>query len=243
MKQGLQVLETETFSAVREWTADDVPVLRAEIFLPRPADLRDRAARRIHRFYQLQGASYLRYCENWLAPKAAADFHRAAQEGAPLPFYTARLTYRVTCNEGGFWSLHTDSEEFTGSRPLLVRRGDTWDLRSGYPVSAAAFFPRHTPIRRLLLKTAAEEIRRQEAAGTALYADGWPQRIKRSFQKNHFYITPDAFCFFWQMLAIAPAAEGIPTFSLPFSGGLCRLPGPELCKKGRAPQTAAPGGD
>ena len=77
------------------------------------------------------------------------------------------------------------------------------------------FFPKGTPVRKLLLKTAAEQIRAAEAAGTARYDPAWPQKMKRTFSRQHFYVTPEAFLFFWQMYDIAPAAEGFPVFELP----------------------------
>lgn len=234
MKNCIRQLEIETFSAEREWDVEGIPVLRADISLPCPVSPDSRIQRRIERFYQLQSRSYLRYCENWLAPKAAADCRQALTDSAPLPQYTARLTYQITCNENGILSLFTDSREFTGGKPLVLRRGDTWDLQTGYPLPASAFFPRHTPLRRLLLRTAADEIRRQEDAGISRYADNWPQAMKRTWNRSSFYITPDSFCYFWQMYAIAPAAEGIPVFSIPFCSGICLSPFP-------APETEGSG--
>ena len=234
MKNCIHSLELETFSAVREWTADGIPVLQAEISLPCPVSPKGRIQRRIERFYQLQSRSYLRYCENWLAPKATADYHRALADSAPLPQYTARLTYQITCNENGILSLFTDSHEFTGGRTLVLRRGDTWELQTGYPLPAAAFFPKHTPLRRLLLRTAADEIRRQEDTGIARYAENWPQAMKRTWNRSNFYITPDRFCFFWQMYAIAPAAEGIPVFSTPLDSSLFPFPPQEAKGPGAA---------
>lgn len=236
MKNCIQQLEVETFSAQREWTTDGLSVLRADISLPCPVSPAGRIQQRIERFYQQQSRCYLRYCENWLAPKAAADCRQSLADSTPLPQYTARLTYQITCNEGGILSLFTDSHEFTGGKPLVLRRGDTWDLQTGYPLPATAFFPRHTPLRRLLLRTAAEEIRRQEEAGVSRYADNWPQAMKRTWNRSNFYITPDSFRFFWQMYAIAPAAEGIPVFSIPFREGICLSPLslPETEKSGAA---------
>ena len=227
MKNLIQQLEIETLSAQREWTVDGIPVLQADISLPCPVSPVCRIQRRIERFYQLHSRSYLRYCENWLAPKAAADCRQALADSAPLPQYTARLTYQITCNEDGILSLFTDSHEFTGGKTLVLRRGDTWDLQTGYPMPAAAFFPRRTVLRKLLLRTAANDIRRQEDAGISCYTEAWPQAMKRTWNRNNFYITPDRFCFFWQMYAIAPAAEGIPVFSIPFREDICLSPFPQ----------------
>jgi hypothetical protein len=228
MEDRLQELETELFTAERTWCVEDIPVLTATVSLPRPADRARRTARRIDRFYQLQARAYLRYCENWLFPQAAAAYRQALADSGPLPCCTAALTYQTTCCQRGIWSLHTDSRECIDGRTEVLRRGDTWDLRTGYPIPLSAFFPRRTPVRRLLVQTAAEEIRRQEAAGTAQYRDGWRQALNRSFSRENFFITPDGIRFFWQMFAIAPRAEGTPTFSLPFGQAGCRWPTPQL---------------
>lgn len=226
MKDCLQTLEVETFAADREWAVDGVPVLTAALSLPRPADRKSRTARRIDRFYQLQGRAYLRYCEGWLFPKAAAEYRQALAGSAVLPHYTAALIYRVTCSERGVWSVFTDAREEIGGRRSILRRGDTWDLCAGYPMPLSAFFPKRYPIRKKLLQTAEVEIRRQESAGISRYHEKWRQELRRSFNRENFYVTPDGLRFFWQMYAVAPAVEGIPTFSLPFSADACRWPEP-----------------
>lgn len=224
MTSALMNLETETFAAEREWTVDGIPVLSASIALPRPVNCRDRTARRIDRFYQLQGRSYLRYCEGWLFPQAAESYRLALAGSAPLPCHTAQLTYRVTCSENGVWSLWTQTCEKADGRRMVVRRGDTWDLRTGYPLPLGAFFPKRFPVRKTLLGCAEAEIRRQESCGISRYHESWKQELRRSFNKDHFFIEPDGLRFFWQMGAVAPPAEGIPTFSLPFSPEGCRWP-------------------
>ena len=167
MKNCIRQLEIETFSAEREWDVEGIPVLHADISLPCPVSPDSRIQRRIDRFYRLQSRSYLRYCEHWLLPKAAADCRQALADSAPLPQYTARLTYQITCNEGGILSLFTDSREFTGGPPLVLRRGDTWDLATGCPVALPDFFPPRSGWKKNLLLHAEAEIRRQEELGTA----------------------------------------------------------------------------
>ena len=73
------------------------------------------------------------------------EYRAALAASLPLPHFRAELTYQVTYNDGGLWSLYTQSREsgFSG-RPTLLRHGDTWDLTSGYPVPLSAFFPRRS---------------------------------------------------------------------------------------------------
>ena len=61
-------LQTQSFVTEREWTVDGIPVLTATVTLPQPVEAADAAARRIRRFYRLQGRCYLRYCERFLLP-------------------------------------------------------------------------------------------------------------------------------------------------------------------------------
>lgn len=226
---GKTQLHTQPFAAEREWTVEGIPVLTASVSLPRPEPLSDKVSRRIHRYYQLQCRSYLRYCERWLLPQAEAEYRAALAASAPLPCFRAELAYRVTYNEGGLWSLYTQSREVTlPGQTLVTRRGDTWDLAAGYPVPLSSFFPPRSPWKRRLLALAAAEIQRQEAAGAARYHDGWRRELRRHFNPQNFYLTAEGLTFFFPMYAIAPAAEGVPTFTLPYGSGGLRDSSPEM---------------
>ncbi|MBQ7777816.1 MAG: DUF3298 domain-containing protein [Oscillibacter sp.] len=232
MKHHLTQLHIESFTAEREWTVDEIPVLSAALSLPRPVD-EGRVAGRIRRYYQLQGRAFLRYCESFLLPAAAAEYRLALEASRPLPHFHAELGYYITYNKDGFFSLYTQSREpAPGAPPLLQRRGDTWDLTAGYPVPLQSFFPRGSRWRQRLWDTAAAEIRRQEAAGVARYHEGWQRLLRRRFDPDHYYLTENGLSFFYSMYALGPAAEGIPVFSLPcgdlFSGlsGQKKTPAP-----------------
>lgn len=64
---------------------------------------------------------------------------------------------------------------------------------------------------------AAGEIRQQEAAGHARYLPGWQRKLRRNFNARNFYLTPEGLVFFYPMYAIAPAMEGIPSFTVPWN--------------------------
>lgn len=215
MGKPLADLCTESFTAEREWTVEGVPVLQASVSLPNPTGASSPLTRRIRRYYRLQCRSYLRYCENFLFPAAAEAYREALKTSAPLPLFRAELGYEVTYNEGGLWSLYTQSREMT-PKSFLCRRGDTWDLATGYPIPLSAFFPPRSGWRRRLLTLASEEICRREAAGTSLFREDWRRRLRRSFNSRNFYLTADGLAFFFPMYTLAPSAEGIPTFTLPY---------------------------
>ncbi len=216
MRACLTELRTEPFAAEREWTVEGIPVLTASVEVPQPQGT-DTVSRRIRRYYQTQCKAFLRYCERWLLPQAEAEYRAALAASAPLPCFRAELCYRVTYNEGGLWSLYTQSREITlPGQKLLTRRGDTWDLAAGYPIPLSAFFPARASWRRQLLALAAEDIQRQERAGISRYDPEWRKKLRRRFNSRNYYLTSEGLTYFFPMYAIAPAAEGIPAFTLPY---------------------------
>lgn len=194
-------------------------VLRAVVRLPQCRG-HDSRTRRIDRYYERMARSYLKYCELFAAEQA----QRALANTPDAPCVRAELCYRKTLTQDGICSLYIDAAERGGiPRRLTVRRGDTWDLHEGYPLPLSAFCSEKN-IRRLLLRAAHEQAKNQQTAGVAEYYDGLAARLRRSFNAENFYLTPDALCWFYQMYAIAPAMEGIPVFSLPFDGTRIILP-------------------
>ena len=228
MNEPLTQLHAEAMTAEREWTVEEIPVLSASISLPEPVPAADKVSRRIRRYYQLQCRSFLRYCETYLLPAAAEEYRAALAASLPLPHFRAELTYQVTYNDGGLWSLYTQSREpGPDGRTLLRRWGDTWDLRTGSPAVISAFFPPRSGWRKKLLSLAEAEIRSQEAAGCARYLPGWRRKLRRHFDPRNFYLTDSGLTFFYPMFAIAPAMEGIPAFTLPWNGSPTPVMPPE----------------
>ena len=218
MEERLTELRTEPFRAEKEWTVEGVPVLRAEAQVPQPEPAADRVSRRIKRFYRLQCRAFLRYCERCLLPQAAEEYRSALAASRPLPLFRAELEYRVTYNQGGLWSLYTQTRETLGRTTVLARRGDTWDLAAGYPVALKDFFPAGAAWKKRLLAHAAEEIRRRERAGAGRWLEDWRRELRRRFNPQSFYLTAEGLAYFWPMYAIAPASEGVPVFLLPYDG-------------------------
>ena len=228
MKESLTQLSTEALTTEREWTVEEIPVLTAAVSLPEPVPAADRISRRIRRYYQLQCRSFLRYCEAYLLPLAAEEYRAALAASQPLPRLHAELSYQVTYNEGGLWSLYTQSrEQGPGGQTALLRRGDTWDLASGYPVALPALFPRRSGWKRRLLEAVEAEAARRAAAGVSQYHEGLRRRLRQYFNPQNFYLTGEGLAVFYPMYAIAPAMEGIPVFTIPYGRGGPALPAPE----------------
>lgn len=239
MKCHLEHLRTEPFTTHREWTQEGIPVLMASVSLPEPVPALSAVSRRIRRYYRLQGRAFLRYCQRALLPLAQSEARAALAESRPLPEFRAELTYRVTYNANGFWSLYTQVREHTlPGQDLLIRRGDTWDLNAGYPAALSDFFPRRSGWKRHLLSAAEAEALRRERAGISCFRESLRRDLRRRFSARNYYLTEEGLVLFYPMYAIAPAPEGIPVFTLPYGeDGL--LPPEVLSREQAAVQTDA----
>ena len=52
-------------------------------------------------------------------------------------------------------------------------------------------------------------------AGIARYDPEWRKKLRR-FNSRNYYLTEEGLTYFFPMYAIAPAAEAIPAFTLPY---------------------------
>ena len=66
------------------------------------------------------------------------------------------------------------------------------------------------------MEAAEAEVRRREAAGVSRYHEGVRRKLRRYFNPQNFYLTAEGLVFFYPMYAIAPAAEGVPAFLVPW---------------------------
>ncbi len=193
--------------------ADELPLLTAQILLPR---WEDRKGGRFNRYYRACSESFQRTCRRELFPRAEAAYCRARENALPIPQWQAALTTTVTLQCEHLISLRTTGQVSGPPQRHLGQRGDTWDLRHGLLLSLSDCFPPHTCWRKRILQFAAAQIEDWETQGIARYHDNWRSELRRAFHPHSFYLTPDGLCFFFPPESIAPAVEEIPTFCLPY---------------------------
>lgn len=206
----------------RTWESGGIVVLTAEVTLPR-CDGRTRAARRFNRYYRRYASAYLRYCAVELFPRAEERMRAAMVRSAPWERTHACLTYTVMLSRGALLSLYSEGVEENLPPRLVLRRAETWSLRDGLLLEARDFFPRGTPLRRLLTARARSLTAAREEAGT-VYAPNARARLRRALTLRNFYLAPDGFHWFYPMYTIASAAHGIPDFALPYGESGLFLP-------------------
>lgn len=203
-------LEAGTWKQVLKYEGE--PVLTLSLRYPKLPE--DRAAfRRIGRYYQRVADTWRARWEGGLYQRACCALAEARAQSKPFRPWEAALDFTVTYHENGRLSLYQDAYEYTGgAHGMTTRRGDTWRLRSGVPIPLRAFFPPRTRWRREVYATIREQVSAQMATGESLYLDGWEQAVAPLFDPERFYLTQEGIVVFYPLYALAPYAEGMPTF-------------------------------
>ena len=168
MEKELLRLSETPLHLEKTWESGGVPVLTAEVTLPRCGG-KSRRARRFDRYYRQYARAYLKYCEAELLPRAAETMHTALERSAPWSCARAVLAYRVTLVRGDILSLYTEGREEHLPPRLTLRRAETWDRRTGFLLPLTAFFPPKTAVKKRLVRAARETAREQMETGTAAY--------------------------------------------------------------------------
>ena len=176
------------------------------------------ALRLMNKYYERFAKELLYYCNKKLKPEAIKQLEYRTENGFPFYPFELRSDFTVTYNSDGLLSLYTDVYEFTGgAHGSTLRFADIWHTPIGLPASVLEFFPKKTKIKKVLTEAATVMAAEQITAGTDMYFEDYPQLIKKYFSYSNIYITYSGMALFYQQITIAPYAEGIPVFIIPYN--------------------------
>lgn len=224
MKAVPNALEFRPDSWAHTYCWEEEPVLTCALSLPvidRPGGP---SARRVSRYYARLARWLRSQWEQQAFPAACAALRTVREASLPFHPYRESVSFQVTRNSGGLFSLYWDSSwDDGGPQGMTARWGDTWDLASGCPLSMADFFPPRAEPERLLPPLAERQAAEAMDAGVSLFHPDYPQLLRSRFDRKRFYIDEHNLFFFYPLRAVAPRAEGIPVFSVPLENGLAAL--------------------
>ncbi len=174
----------------------------------------------INRYYSRVIQTWRRRWEREVYLHACLDLADRRAQGRPFQPWQAELNTQITRQEGGLLSLFQDGTERQGyDRPVTLRRGDTWSLRSGTPRTLSSFFPRERRWKKQVLEQVEEQVRQRLAGGESLLDPDCADRLRGVFAPDNFCLTGEGAQVFFPMYALGPSAEGIPCFHIALPAG------------------------
>lgn len=175
-------------------------------------------------YYLTRAKSYQRYLERELFPQAVEQYANALEHGYPVMVYEALVKYSLTLKNRCIASLYSDQYEFTGgAHGNTIRSAETWNLQKCCRVKLRDLVGCGEDSKEILFPLLEEQI----ARSPEIYFDDYKTLLRKTFDENSFYCTPQGMVIYYQQYDIAPYSSGIRTFLLPY--GECIRPPQTTC--------------
>ena len=153
-----------------------------------------------------------------LYPQAVQDYKNSLLNGYPFNPYGAFLSYSVTYNENCLLSFYYDTYQYTGgAHGTTIRKSDTYSLISGKEIPLTHFFDSQTNYRKKILDNILEQADARMAENPGIFFDDYRALIKKYFNAESYYLSPDGIVIYFGQYEIAPYVTGIVEFTLPYT--------------------------
>ncbi|MGI6151462.1 MAG: DUF3298 and DUF4163 domain-containing protein [Christensenellales bacterium] len=171
----------------------------------------------INRDICVQVRAFYCYVSNDLFRQAVEGCREACQNGYPFNGYDAVQHFEITYNQQCHFSLYRDQYTYTGgAHGGTVRSSDTWSLKTGCRLPLASFFPNKKDYRAFLIGQITCLADQQMQQNPGIYFENYRELIRKYFDEQSYYLTPDGLAIYYQQYEIAPYATGIVVFTIPY---------------------------
>ena len=172
----------------------------------------------INRYYARVAQVWQERWKREVYVRACLDLADRRAQGKPFHPWQASLTTQITYQSDGLLSLFQDGTEQAGhDRPVTARRGDTWSLETGAPLSLGWFLGKTRRWKGRVRKQMEEQAAQRLASGESLLDTDCRDKMRALFDVRRFYRTEQGIRMFFPMYALGPSVEGIPVFDIPLS--------------------------
>lgn len=202
---------------------DDVQMVSATVSYPEAVLAGNEAAQnRINRCVCAQAENFCRDVSGRLYCQAIKEYLASQEQDFPFRMFGAGLDYNISYNRDCHFSVYRDRYEYTGgAHGLTVRDSDTWSLETGCRLPLSSFFCPGEDYRETVLAEIIRQADLNMQQNPGIYFDDYRNLIRRYFDPEHFYLTPDGAAVYFQQYEIAPYAAGIIIFIVPYGAAPC----------------------
>lgn len=209
MMKQLQRPQVEVLEESWQLTLQGETVLACWLTQPRLTG-RGRGVQAINRYYRRVAERWKRRWNRELYLQACLDLARCAAEGTAFRPWQAAVDTCVTLDDGEVFSLWQEGRERQGKRPeFLARRGDSWRVRTGAPVTLAEVFRGEKRWRRWVLEQVARQVERRQKDGQSLLFPNCAELAKKQFDPERFWLEEDHVQIFYQPEVLGSRVEGV----------------------------------
>ncbi len=220
---GIEMLKTD-----KSLYYDKVEMVKLHLSYPSIKTGKKGADRRINAYYEHEAHMTAKRAEKVILPSAIEAYKFMLSDGAPFFTYDVRLDVTEAFNEGRLLSTYSDSYEYTGgAHGMTARNSITWNTETGYPVTLKELSGRKKGACARTLAMVEERAEVMYRNKTLPLFDDYKKLIRKSFDCESFYLSPEGVQIYFQLYAIAPYYAGIIAFTLPFEALFIPLPCPE----------------
>ncbi|MBQ3135024.1 MAG: DUF3298 domain-containing protein [Oscillospiraceae bacterium] len=178
-----------------------------------------RGVRAINRYYRRVAETWKRRWNRELYCRACLDLADRGAAGKRFQPWQAELTTCVTLTSGDRFSLWQETKEQQGNQPpFVVRRGDSWNVRTGAPITLASALCGGKRWRRKLLEQLVQQVERRLNQGESLLFQACPQLVKAEFDPANFWLEEDGLRIFYPPEVLGSRVEGTVVFAVSVPG-------------------------
>lgn len=172
----------------------------------------------INKSLAMQEQSFIAYNIKTLYPQAVQDYKNSILNGYPFNPYGAFINYLVTYNENCVLSFYYDTYNYTGgAHGTTIRKSDIYNLNTGREIPLSAYFNDKTTYRKKILDIILEQATKRQQENPGIFFDEYQSLIKKYFNEESYYLTPDGIVIYYGQYDIAPYVTGIVEFTIPYS--------------------------
>lgn len=197
----------------------DVPVFTYTINYPFfSSSCSDSCAHNINCYYVRSSKEKEQYCLSVLYPQALENAQYIPSNEPPYYSYEFLSDYKVPYNLGCITSLFFDEYTFMGgAHGSTLRKSDTWNFSTGQKMKLKDFFPFSSRLPEDLYADMEAEIAERLNESPGSYFEDYPNLLRKNFNSESFYLSPEGIIIYYQQYDIAPYSTGLPEFLFRFS--------------------------
>lgn len=172
----------------------------------------------VNRSLDQQQANFLRNVYLELYPNAVKDLKNSKLNNFFFAPYEAFMSYTVAMNQNCALSYYWDTYTFTGgAHGTTLRKSETYNYKNKRKTTLWDLFKSKAYGRRVVVDEIINQADISYQNNPGIYFENYQTLIRKNFNPENFYLTPQGVVVYFNQYEIAPYVTGIVEFLVPYS--------------------------